>query len=160
MMESDVLTAVSANLRDETYKNFNINKPIEVIYNFVDVKRFHKKPVEAFKKLIAPKGEKIIVHASNFRKVKRVQDVVKRVQDVVDTFLLINQTIPSKLLLLGDGPERGHIEEKTRECEDCAEIKFLGKQEQMEDILPCFYSPANTKVLDWLHWKQWLQKCR
>jgi len=129
MMESDVLTAVSANLRDETYKNFNINKPIEVIYNFVDVKRFHKKPVEAFKKLIAPKGEKIIVHASNFRKVKRVQDVV-------DTFLLINQTIPSKLLLLGDGPERGHIEEKTRECEDCAEIKFLGKQEQMEDILP------------------------
>jgi len=129
MMESDVLTAVSNNLREETYKNFNIDKPIEVIYNFVDVKRFHKKPVDAFKKLIAPNGERIIVHASNFRKVKRVQDVV-------DTFLLINKSIPSKLLLLGDGPERGHIEEKTRSCENCAEIKFLGKQEQIEDILP------------------------
>lgn len=129
MEESDVLTAVSNNLKEETYRNFNINKPIEVIYNFVDVERFHRKPVDAFKKLIAPRGERIIVHASNFRKVKRVNDVV-------DTFLLLNKTIPSKLLLLGDGPERGHIEEMTRRCEQCAEIKFLGKQEQMEDILP------------------------
>jgi N-acetyl-alpha-D-glucosaminyl L-malate synthase BshA len=129
MLESDVLTAVSANLKAETYRNFNIDKPIEVIYNFVDVKRFHKKPVDAFKKLIAPNGEKIIVHASNFRKVKRVDDVVK-------TFLILNKSIPSKLLLLGDGPERGHIEQMTRDCAECAEIKFLGKQEQMEDILP------------------------
>lgn len=129
MEESDVLTAVSANLKEETYRNFNISKPIEVIHNFVDVERFHKKPVDAFKKLIAPRGERIIVHASNFRKVKRVNDVV-------ETFLLINQSIPSKLLLLGDGPERGHIEEMTRRCEDCGDIKFLGKQEQMEDILP------------------------
>lgn len=129
MLESDVLTAVSGNLKDETYKNFKIDKPIEVIYNFVDVKRFHKKPVDAFKKLIAPNREKIIVHASNFRKVKRVDDVVK-------TFLILNKSIPSKLLLLGDGPERGHIEQMTRDCAECAEIKFLGKQEQMEDILP------------------------
>ncbi len=129
MMESDVLTAVSANLKEETYKNFDIDKPIEVIYNFVDVKRFHKKPVDAFKKLIAPNGEKIIVHASNFRKVKRVDDVV-------NTFLLISRSIPSKLLLIGDGPERGRIEQMTRDCESYAEIKFLGKQEQIEDILP------------------------
>lgn len=129
MMESDVLTAVSENLKEETYRNFDINKPIEVIHNFVDVKRFHKKPVDAFKKLIAPDGEKIIVHASNFRKVKRVDDVL-------DTFLHLNKVIPSKLLLIGDGPERGRIEQMTRECASCAEIKFLGKQEQMEDILP------------------------
>lgn len=129
MLESDVLTAVSANLKDETYRNFKIDKPIEVIYNFVDVKRFHKKPVDAFKKLIAPHGEKIIVHASNFRKVKRVDDVLK-------TFLIINKTVPSKLLLLGDGPERGDIEQMARDCDECGEIKFLGKQEQMEDILP------------------------
>ncbi|MEO7534720.1 MAG: N-acetyl-alpha-D-glucosaminyl L-malate synthase BshA [Ferruginibacter sp.] len=129
MNESDILTAVSQNLKEETYKNFKIEKEISVIHNFVDVKRFNKRPVDAFKKLIAPNGEKIIVHASNFRKVKRVDDVLK-------TFLLINEKLPSKLLLLGDGPERGPIEDEARSNKafDC--IKFLGKQEQMEDILP------------------------
>ncbi len=129
MTESDILTAVSDNLKEETYKNFDIAKDIEVIYNFVDVKRFNKKPVDAFKKLIAPNGEKIIVHASNFRKVKRVDDVVK-------AFLLINEKLPSKLLLLGDGPERTPIEASARNCSAYDSIKFLGKQEQMEDILP------------------------
>ena len=84
MEESDILTAVSNNLKEETYRNFTIEKPIEVIYNFVDVARFHKKPVDAFKKLIAPNGEKILIHASNFRKVKRVDDVVK-------IFIKVNQ---------------------------------------------------------------------
>jgi L-malate glycosyltransferase len=129
MNESDILTAVSDNLKEETYKNFAIEKEIEVIHNFVDVNRFHRKPVDAFKKLIAPKGEKIIVHASNFRKVKRVEDVVR-------TFLLINETIPCKLLLLGDGPERPYAESICRDCTAIENIKFLGKQEQMEDILP------------------------
>jgi len=129
MNESDVLTAVSHNLKEETYKNFDIKKDIEVIYNFVDVKRFNKKPVDAFKKLIAPNGEKIIVHASNFRKVKRVEDVI-------NTFLLINDQMPSKLLLLGDGPERPFAESICRDCVSASNIKFLGKQEQMEDILP------------------------
>jgi L-malate glycosyltransferase len=130
MMESDILTAVSDNLKEETYKNFDItDKSIEVIHNFVDVKRFHKKPVDAFRKLIAPEGEKIIVHASNFRKVKRVDDVI-------NTFLLINAEIPAKLLLLGDGPERPFAESICRDCVAATNIKFLGKQEQMEDILP------------------------
>jgi L-malate glycosyltransferase len=129
MNESDVLTAVSHNLKDETYKNFDIKKEIDVIYNFVDVKRFNKKPIDAFKKLIAPNGEKIIVHASNFRKVKRVEDVI-------NTFLLINEQIPAKLLLLGDGPERPFAESICRDCVSASSIKFLGKQEQMEDILP------------------------
>ncbi len=129
MNESDVLTAVSQNLKEETFKNFNIEKDIEVIHNFVDVKRFHKKPVDAFKKLIAPNGEKILVHASNFRKVKRVEDVIA-------TYLLVNKKMPSTLLLLGDGPERSHIEASARQCESHSAIKFLGKQEQMEDILP------------------------
>src|SRR6187455_3083652 len=110
MNESDILTAVSENLKEETYKNFKIEKEIEVIHNFVDVKRFHKRPVDAFKKLIAPNGEKIIVHASNFRKVKRVEDVVS-------TFLLIQKKMKATLLLLGDGPERSHIEARARECE-------------------------------------------
>ncbi len=129
MEESDLLTAVSDNLKEETYKNFKIDKPIEVIHNFVDVKRFHKKPISAFKKLIAPDGERIIVHASNFRKVKRVEDVIK-------TFQLIAKEIPSKLLLIGDGPERPEIESMTRKCTEKESIRFLGKQEQMEDLLP------------------------
>jgi N-acetyl-alpha-D-glucosaminyl L-malate synthase BshA len=129
MDESDILTAVSENLKQETYRNFQIDKPIEVIYNFVDVNRFHRKPVDAFKRLIAPKGEKIIVHASNFRKVKRVDDVIR-------VFIEIQKKIPSKLLLIGDGPERPFIESMARDCMACDEIKFLGKQEQMEEILP------------------------
>jgi len=129
MEESDVLTAVSENLKQETYRNFNLDKPIEVIHNFVDVKRFHRKSAPGAKSLIAPNGEKIIVHASNFRKVKRVDDVVK-------TFIKINEKIPAILLLIGDGPERPYIESLCRDHEGCARIKFLGKQEQMEEILP------------------------
>ncbi len=129
MNESDILTAVSENLKTETINNFDIKKNIEVIYNFVDVDRFHRKPVDAFKKLIAPNGERIIVHASNFRKIKRVDDVVR-------VFMQLNNTIPSKLLLLGDGPERPYVESICRDCVVCENIKFLGKQEQMEDILP------------------------
>ncbi len=129
MNESDVLTAVSHNLKAETYANFAVDRDIEVIHNFVDVKRFNKKPVDAFKKLIAPNGERIIVHASNFRKVKRVGDVIH-------TFLLVSQKVPSKLLLLGDGPERPYAESICRDCVSANDIRFLGKQEQMEDILP------------------------
>ena len=129
MEESDILTAVSQNLKAETYNNFAIDKKIEVIYNFVDINRFHKKPIDAFKKSIAPNGERIIVHASNFRKVKRVGDVI-------EVFKLISKTIPSKLLLIGDGPERPELESNTRDCIYKDDIKFLGKQEQMEDLLP------------------------
>lgn len=128
MNESDAITAVSKNLRDETYRNFKMEKEIEVIYNFVDVTRFNRKPFDAFKKVIAPNGEKILMHASNFRKVKRVEDVVK-------IFVNVNKEIPSKLLFVGDGPERPAIERECRELDAHADIRFLGKQEQMEDIL-------------------------
>jgi N-acetyl-alpha-D-glucosaminyl L-malate synthase BshA len=129
MEESDALTAVSENLKEETYKNFNISKPIEVIYNFVDIANFNKKPVDAFKKMVSPNGEKIIMHASNFRKLKRVRDVV-------DVFIRIANHMPAKLLLIGDGPERPELESYTRSLSLCNDIKFLGKQEQIEDILP------------------------
>ena len=129
MEESDALTAVSENLKEETYKNFDIAKPIEVIYNFVDIANFNKKPVDAFKKMVAPNGEKIIMHASNFRKLKRVRDVV-------DVFIRIANQMPAKLLLIGDGPERPELESYTRSLSLCNDIKFLGKQEQIEDILP------------------------
>ena len=126
--QSDAITAVSKNLCEETYRFFKIEKPIEVIYNFVDVERFTRKPIDAFKKVIAPNGERILLHASNFRKIKRVQDVVK-------IFYEVNKEIPSKLLFVGDGPERGMVEELGRHLDVCDEIRFVGKQEQMEDIL-------------------------
>ncbi|HEX6915780.1 MAG TPA: N-acetyl-alpha-D-glucosaminyl L-malate synthase BshA [Chitinophagaceae bacterium] len=127
--ESDAITAVSRNLRDETYHSFEITKEIEVIYNFVDVNRFNKKPIDAFRKVIAPNGEKILMHASNFRKVKRVPDVMK-------VFSSVRSEMPAKLLMVGDGPERPVAEELAREYGIFDDIRFVGKQEQMEEILP------------------------
>jgi N-acetyl-alpha-D-glucosaminyl L-malate synthase BshA len=126
--QSDAITAVSQNLRDETFKNFKIEKPIEVIHNFVDVARFNRKPIDAFKKVIAPDGERILLHASNFRKIKRVQDVVK-------IFYNVHKELPSKLLFVGDGPERATAEQLCRQLKVCDDVRFVGKQEQMEDIL-------------------------
>ncbi len=128
MNESDAVTAVSKNLRDETFRNFKMEKDIEVIYNFVDIKRFERTPVQAFRQIIAPKNERILLHASNFRKVKRVGDVV-------NVFKEVNKEIPSKLLFVGDGPERTYIEGVCRQMDAHADVKFLGRQEQMEDIL-------------------------
>ena len=125
--QSDAITAVSENLKEETYKIFNIEKDIQVIYNFVDVRRFSKKPIDAFRKVIAPDNERIILHASNFRKIKRVQDVIY-------IFKKLNETVPSKLLLVGDGPERQMAEAVCRELDLCDEIRFLGKQQDMEEI--------------------------
>lgn len=126
--QSDAITAVSQNLRDETYKNFHIEKEIEVIYNFVDVTRFNRKPIDAFKKVMAPNGERILLHVSNFRKLKRIPDVVK-------IFYEVNKVIPSKLLFVGDGPERQTAEELSRELGLFDSISFVGRQDQMEDIL-------------------------
>ncbi|MBU3743369.1 MAG: N-acetyl-alpha-D-glucosaminyl L-malate synthase BshA [Sediminibacterium sp.] len=126
--ESDAITAVSRNLRDETYRYFDIKKDIEVIYNFVDVNRFNKKPLDAFRKVIAPDDEKIVIHASNFRKVKRTDEVIK-------VFAKIRSALPAKLLMVGDGPERHAAEALSRQLGVDEHVRFLGKQEQMEDIL-------------------------
>ncbi len=127
--ESDAITAVSENLKQETLNHFAINKSIDVITNFVDIERFSKKPIDAFRKVVAPNGEKIFLHASNFRKVKRVDDVVK-------IFATVRKKIPAKLMMVGDGPERPVIEELARQLHIEADIRFVGKQEQMEEILP------------------------
>src|SRR5690606_21572955 len=125
--ESDAITAVSENLKAETLKSFDINKEIRVIPNFVDVKRFKQEDKDHFKKMLAPNGERILAHVSNFRKVKRVNDVIS-------VFEKVNAKIPSKLLMIGDGPERQPAEDYCRKLGICNDIRFLGKQEQMEDI--------------------------
>jgi N-acetyl-alpha-D-glucosaminyl L-malate synthase BshA len=139
--QSDGVTAVSDSLRKDTYSNFNITKDVEVIPNFIDLKRFSKKPKDHFRKAITPNGEKLMVHTSNFRKVKRVQDVV-------EVFDRVRKVLPAKLLLIGDGPERHKIEEMCREKDLCEEIRFLGKQEMVEEVLSIsdlFIMPSETE---------------
>jgi L-malate glycosyltransferase len=127
--QSDGVTAVSGYLRDETYRLFDIHKDIEVVPNFVDLDRFKRNDKDHFRRAIVHDGEKIITHVSNFRKVKRVPDIV-------DAFALIRKSgVEAKLLLLGDGPERQAVEAKCRELGVCKDTRFLGKQENVEEIL-------------------------
>lgn len=125
---SDGVTAVSQYLKDKTQETFNIKGEIEVIHNFIDFNRFRKTDKEHFKKAIAPDGEKVLAHISNFRKVKRVDDVIR-------IFEKIHAQIPSRLLLIGDGPQRPKIETMCREIGLCSEIRFLGKQDAVEELL-------------------------
>jgi N-acetyl-alpha-D-glucosaminyl L-malate synthase BshA len=126
--KSDGVTAVSEHLRNDTYKFFEIENDIRVIPNFIDLNRFNLKAKDHFKKAIAPFGEKIIVHTSNFRKVKRTHDVVK-------IFAKIVKKIPAKLLMVGDGGERSYCEQLCRDLEVWNDVRFLGKQDAVEEIL-------------------------
>lgn len=126
--QSDAVTAVSDSLVRDTLKHFSVKRPIRMIPNFIDFERFNKKPRQHFKDLIAPNSERIIVHTSNFRKVKRVEDVIR-------IFNIIQQKVPAKLLLIGDGPERSNIEKVCRELHVCDKVTYLGKQEAIEEIL-------------------------
>lgn len=126
--QSDAVTAVSEFLREETYKYFRIKKDIQVIPNFVDFQRFSKKQKDHFKVAIAPGGEKIIAHTSNFRKVKRIDDILK-------IFEFIRKEVPARLLLMGDGPERPRIETMARNMCLGQDIRFLGKIDAVEEVL-------------------------
>ncbi|MGZ4001465.1 MAG: N-acetyl-alpha-D-glucosaminyl L-malate synthase BshA, partial [Mucilaginibacter sp.] len=126
--KSDGVTAVSENLRQETFEFFEIENEIRVIPNFVDLTRFSLKAKDHFKKAIAPAGEKILVHTSNFRKVKRTTDVVK-------VFAKVVEKIPSKLLMVGDGEQRSDCEQLARDLGISDNVRFLGKQDAIEEIL-------------------------
>jgi N-acetyl-alpha-D-glucosaminyl L-malate synthase BshA len=126
--QSDGVTAVSEHLKNDTYKYFKIEKDIKVIPNFIDLTRFSLKPKDHFKKAIAPNGEKVLVHTSNFRKVKRTEDVVKMFAKVIEK-------IPSKLLMVGDGGERSLCERLCRDLGIAEHVRFLGKQDAIEEIL-------------------------
>ncbi len=126
--KSDGITAVSRFLKEKTEEYFDIEKDIRVIYNFIDFDRFKKSNKDHFRKAIAPHGEKILIHTSNFRKVKRVQDVIQIFNKVV-------QKVPAKLLMIGDGPERVNCEELCRSLGICGDIRFLGKQDAIEELL-------------------------
>ncbi len=126
--ESDGVTAVSKDLRLQTFEFFEITKDIEVIPNFIDLEKFKKQKKDHFKKAICPNDEVLIVHISNFRKVKRVTDVVK-------VFNNIRREIPSKLLMIGDGPDRSLAEDLARKYNISEDVRFLGKLEAIEEVL-------------------------
>jgi L-malate glycosyltransferase len=126
--QSDGVTAVSSDLRKETLEHFKITNEIEVIPNFIDLEKFKKQKKDHFKKAICPNNEALIVHTSNFRKVKRVTDVVR-------IFANIHNEIPSKLLMIGDGPERSKAEKLCRDFNIGDDVRFLGKLEAVEEVL-------------------------
>ena len=126
--QSDGISAVSQDLRDDTYKFFDIQKPIEVIPNFVDLTRFNRQEKGHFRRAICPEDEYLIVHTSNFRRVKRVEDAIR-------IFYNVRKQVPAKLLLVGDGPERSAAEKLCRELGTCTDIRFLGKLDAVEEVL-------------------------
>ncbi|HQQ98127.1 MAG TPA: N-acetyl-alpha-D-glucosaminyl L-malate synthase BshA [Cyclobacteriaceae bacterium] len=126
--QSDGVTSVSEDLRRETYEHFKITQEIDVIPNFIDLDKFKRQKKDHFKKAICPNGESLIVHTSNFRKVKRIGDVVQ-------IFANIHATIPAKLLMIGDGPERAKAESMCKELNIEADVRFLGKLEAIEEVL-------------------------
>lgn len=126
--QSDGVTAVSRFLKEKTIVNYQINKEIEVIPNFVDTNKYRRLDSNHICKQFAPHGEKVLIHVSNFRPLKRVEDVIK-------IFHLAKQKLPLKLLLIGDGPARSNCEQLVRELNIIDDVKFLGKQVELVPIL-------------------------
>jgi N-acetyl-alpha-D-glucosaminyl L-malate synthase BshA len=146
--QSDGITSVSESLKQDTYKHFGVRKPIHVIPNFIcidDYDKIYEKnaPEETakHKHFYAPNGERILMHISNFRKVKRIEDVIR-------IFDQVRKKVPAKLLLIGDGPERTHIERLCRELNTCDDVKLLGKVVNPEEHLllaDLFLLPSETE---------------
>lgn len=125
---SNAVTAVSESLKNDTYEHFEINRNIEVIPNFICPSHYKLKPEKDFRSSFAPNGERIITHISNFRRVKRVQDVVEVFKRILDE-------IPAKLILVGDGPERQMVEELCRKLGTCEHTHIIGKLKKPEEVL-------------------------
>ena len=139
--QSDAVTAVSQNLKDETLLNFKIKDEIKVIPNFIDMSLYNQDCNQILRDKFAKKEEPILVHISNFRKVKRVKDVVK-------IFEKVNKKVTSKLLMIGDGPERLKAEQLCRKLGIAKQVRFLGKLKVIEKFLciaDVFVLPSETE---------------
>lgn len=127
--QSDAVTAVSESLRQDTYRQMpHVTADIRVVPNFVCLESMNLHPDAEYRQSIAPNGEKILAHISNFRPVKRVEDVVK-------VFAQVNQKIPAKLVLIGDGPDRYKTEELCRSLNLCHDVTYLGKLKNPNEAL-------------------------
>jgi N-acetyl-alpha-D-glucosaminyl L-malate synthase BshA len=140
--KSDVVTSVSQSLKDDTYKLFNIKKEIHVIPNFIELdKNRVESNISCHRSVMAKEGERIITHISNFRKVKRIPDVIK-------IFHLVQQQIPSKLMMVGDGPEKEAAEKQCLELGILDKVIFFGNSNEIDKILSytdLFLLPSQTE---------------
>ncbi|MEM9022606.1 MAG: N-acetyl-alpha-D-glucosaminyl L-malate synthase BshA [Bacteroidota bacterium] len=124
---SNAVTAVSESLKNDTLDHFGVQREINVVPNFIRLDRFQTTS-NSYRKQYAPDGERVLVHISNFRKVKRVEDVVR-------VFAKVREKLPLRLLFVGDGPERNNIEGLCRRLKTCDDIRFLGKMKTTEKVL-------------------------
>ena len=139
--QSDAITAVSQSLKDDTYSHFNTDREIHVIPNFIDSKDELGEIDFEKRRRYAKDEERILCHISNFRKVKRVEDVLRM-------FALVNEQIPSKLIFAGDGPERNTLERLVRELNLCGRVIFVGKVSDTSHVLEIsdlFILPSETE---------------
>jgi len=127
---SDGITAVSNFLRDETIREFKVDAPIEVIHNFVDSDEFKPRDDCGIKSKLAPNNEKLMIHVSNFRKVKNLPVVL-------EVYNKVRKKLPTRLVLVGDGPEREATERGASELGILEDVIFMGDQEYIAEILPC-----------------------
>lgn len=139
--QSDAVTAVSQSLKDDTYTHFNTEREIHVIPNFIESGEVLKEINRDRRNCYAKECEPILCHISNFRKVKRVEDVLKM-------FYLVNKEVPSKMIFVGDGPERNNLERLCRELDLCDRVKFVGKVNDTTEALEMsdlFILPSETE---------------
>lgn len=139
--KSNAVTAVSQSLKNDTLSHFKIKNDIHVIPNFISTKDYEISPPKGLKERYADKGERIISHVSNFRKVKRIPDILK-------AFTEIRKSVPSKLILVGDGPYRYNAEELCKELGICEDVVFTGKLKSAKEVLAIsdlFMLPSETE---------------
>lgn len=141
IVESDAVTAVSESLRRTTMQQLGIQNQIDVVPNFIDPRRYEQVKGSPGARRWARPGERILIHISNFRPLKRVIDVV-------DVFLRLRSRFPCRLLMVGDGPERGRVEQHCRDNDACASITFIGSLPLIEEVLvgaDLFFLPSETE---------------
>lgn len=140
--KSDVVTSVSQSLKDDTYKLFNIKKEIHVIPNFIELDKIrNESQISCHRSVMAKKEERIVTHISNFRKVKRIPDIIK-------IFYKIQEKIPAKLMMVGDGPEKVKAEQLCKELGIEEKVIFFGNSSEIDQILSysdLFLLPSETE---------------
>ena len=130
LRRSDAVTAVSDWLRAQTELVFGVVRPIDVIPNFVDAERFRPRSEARARACLAPAGERVLIHVSNFRPVKRAVLAV-------EAFRTVAAAMPARLVMVGDGPDRAACEARARALGLRDRVRFLGAQTSVEDLLPC-----------------------
>jgi len=140
--KSDIVTSVSQSLKDDTYKLFNIKKEIHVIPNFIELDKIrNESQISCHRSVMAKKEERIVTHISNFRKVKRIPDIIK-------IFYKIQEKIPAKLMMVGDGPEKVKAEQLCKELGIEEKVIFFGNSSEIDQILSysdLFLLPSETE---------------